>query len=338
MMNDYRWKYCVCCFHFICWIAAVTMVSYWIYKFTLNEDLCRTDYKHYYDTESDEFPVLSLCIKNPISENLLKNYDPELDKERYLSFLNGSYFDRKLLDIDYNKVTIDMSEESSVPYALWGNGSMFQDLNNKRRLFRSTVAFSMFEFFYQCYELQVPKEQMLRFFVVYVNSSALPDRTRPQNYDMLTFLHFPNHLLSSTNSIKYSWPLRKSNDQYLIRYRIKGLEVMKRRNKGSQPCQDWNNYDASILENHIRKVGCRTPYQPLVDDVKLCSTMEEMKNASWSIFNEDYGILPPCKSMDKIYYDYEEMDTAGIIFARKNMLAMGVYFFDKTFKEILQTR
>ena len=74
------------------------------------------------------------------------------------------------------------------------------------------------------------------------------------------------------------------------------------------------------------------------DDVKLCSTMEEMKNASWSIFNEDYGILPPCKSMDKIYYDYEEMDTEGIIFARKNMLAIGVYFFDKTFKEILQTR
>ena len=337
-MNDNRWKYFVCWFHFICWMAAVTMVSYWIYKFTLNEDLCRTDYKHYYETNSDEFPVLSLCIKHPISEKILKTYDPGLDKGRYFSFLNGTYFDTKMLDIDYNKVKMDMSQESDIPYYSWRNGSMFRDLNNRRKLFRSTVAFFMFEMFYQCYELQVPKDKMLRFFTVYVNSSALPDRSRPQNYDMLTFLHFPNHLLSSTKTIKYSFPIRKSNDQYLIRYRIKGVEVMKRRNKGSQPCQDWNNYDASILENHIRKVGCRTPYQPLVDDVKLCSTMEEMKNASWSIFNEDYGILPPCKSMDKIYYDYEEMDTAGIIFARKNMLAIGVYFFDKTFKEILQTR
>ena len=60
-------------FNFVCWVATISLVSYWIFVYTLDEDLCIVDYKKYFESESDEFPVLSICLKNQISEEKLKS-------------------------------------------------------------------------------------------------------------------------------------------------------------------------------------------------------------------------------------------------------------------------
>ena len=87
-MSSIKWAYFAACFHFLCCSSVLSLVSYWIYIYNLNEDLCLVDYKNYFETESDEPPVLSICLNNPISEEKLKISAPQIDLDTYLGFLN----------------------------------------------------------------------------------------------------------------------------------------------------------------------------------------------------------------------------------------------------------
>ena len=174
--------------------------------------------------------------------------------------------------------------------------------------------------------------------VFYIDSHALPPRNRSQNFEMLVYLHYPNHLFTSEQNIKYTWPILDSNDGYLSRYIIKSVEIVKRRNKGRRPCVEWDDYDGSIEKNHIKNVGCRAPYQKADDEFKICSTKKSMKNASLLKIKNDHMLVPPCKYMGKILYNFEETDMSRTEFYKEGHIEIGIYFYDETFKEIVQTR
>ena len=262
-------EYFFACFQFLCWSAVLIMVSYWIYIFNLNEELCLVDYKRYLDNKDDEPPVLSICLKNPISADKLKLSAPQVDVDTFLSFLNEGHFNSSLLDIDYQKIILNMSEYTSQTNLLWINGG--ESVYSKIDIFKTKNPFIYYGRFYQCYELQLTSIRGLKGVWLKLNSSVFGDRTIPQNYDIITVLHYPNHLLSSLGKLDYITK-RESNDRYIMRYRLDGVEVLKRRNKRSHPCQNYVDFDASIIENHIKKVGCRASYQHSVDGVRVCSS------------------------------------------------------------------
>ena len=338
-MSFSKWAYFQTCYKCICWTAVFTMVSYWIYNYTLNEDLCIVDYKRYFDSQYDEPPVLSMCLQNPISEEKLKRHAPHIDLETYLGFLNGSHFNATLLDIDYEKVRLNVSEYTYEFYDGWENGS---DTRNENEVIMPSIAYLDYGTFYQCYEFRPQQQKGFSWFWGFVNSSLLPDRTGSINMEMVSFLHHPNHFFISGANFNYLLP-RESNDQYVMRYRIDGVEVIKKRNKNSHPCKDRENLDQSIIEHHVKKVGCRTSYQPIVDGVPKCLTKESTKNATLiqnrlRQIKAAYGIDPPCKLMEKIYYTYTEGDLSTTGHSRPNTVSITVYPYDQGFKEILQTR
>ena len=335
-MSSSKWMYLTACFHFLCWSAVLSLVSYWIYVYNLNKDLCLVDYKNYFETESDEPPVLSICLNNPISEEQLKINAPQTDLDTYMGFLNGSYFNTSLLDIDYQKVILDMSEYTSRVWLNWANGTTGYSPSTKG-VFKSTNAFIYHNRFYQCYRVQPPKERGLTGIGVTLNSTVFPDRKRPQNYEMFSIMHYPNHLFKMIPTKRWAVK-RESNDKYKMRYRIDGVEVVKRRNKKSRPCYDWSNFDAKIIENHIKKVGCRASYQPAFEDVPVCLSQEGTNDASQDRVKLEYGIEPPCKSMETIYYTYSEADSSHTHAAEQNMVEILIAPYNKRFKEILQTR
>ena len=330
-----KWTYFLAFFHFICWSAVLIMVSYWIYIFTLNEDLCLVDYKNYLESMDDEPPVFTICLKNPISEDKLKINAPQVTTDTYLGFLNGSHFNTSLVDIDYQNIILNLSEHTSQTVFYWKNGS--ESTHSKINIFKPSNTFILYGRFYQCFELQLPKVESFVSAWFKLNSSVFGNRTDSQNYDSFTNLHYPNQFLSSLGSKRYL-PKRESNDKYIMRYRIDGVEILKRRNKKGHPCHNYNNFDASILENHIKKIGCRASYQPSVDGVPVCSNMMGMKNASWNAIESEYGIAPPCKTMESMYFSYKEADISGSRYAAHNRVDVYVYPYDQKFKEILQTR
>ena len=66
-------------------------------------------------------------------------------------------------------------------------------------------------------------------------------------------------MLYSTHTLRYTWPqTRQKNESYVMRFKIKGVEVVRRRQKSSQPCnENWEDYDNEIINNHIQKNGCK---------------------------------------------------------------------------------
>ena len=324
-------------FHLICWTITIVIVSYWIYTYTLDDDLCLVDYKKYLEIDSDEFPVLSICLKDQISKEKLELQNPKIDIETYVNFLCGNIYHKELAQINYENVTKDVSKYVTASRVMWRNGT--KDKSTQRQVLRASYAFvHQRGGLYQCYELQTPKVKDFKIMIFTIKSDAFPPRNRPQNYEMQTYLHYPNHLFTSNKNIKYTWPMRNSTDGYLSRYIVKSVEMIKRRNKRRRPCMEWDNYDDSILTNHIKNVGCRAPYQKPVDGYGVCSTKDSMKNASLLHIKNDHVLHPPCKSMSKILYDFEESDMTRTEFYGQDHLEIGLYFFDDSFREIVQTR
>ena len=108
------------------------------------------------------------------------------------------------------------------------------------------------------------------------------------------------------------FPLRLATDSYVMRYKIKGVERIKRRNKKSYQChENWRNYDAAILEEHAKRVGCTPPYHDPIDNIPVCSTKDQIAASRFGFRFDDYGTRPPCEGIEKIYYSFEEDDNKG---------------------------
>ena len=340
-MNADSLKKCVLFFHVICWTATVTVISYWIYIYGLNQDLSVVNYKKYYQSKDDVFPVLSLCLNNPFSEENVGLKSAAFNKTSYLKFLEGSYFVPEMLDINYENMSIDMSEYVVKYWVEWRNGSSetHSVKNGKRELFTLSYAGFRRTTFYNCYAMQVPPNKQIQAFAVLLKSNIYPSGIRPVYFGMMTLLHYPNQLLRSMKTVKYVWPKRETNVTYDMKFYITGMEVMKRRSKGGEHCNmDWENDDDSLIVKHTNTVGCRAPYQNPSSNITKCSTKDQMKEVLFKLRADDYGTIPPCKSMEKIDYKYEEADLTGTSYSGTGHFWFSIYLFNPQFKEIVQTR
>ena len=332
-------------FHVICWGATLTVICYWIFIYSLNQDVGIIDYKHYYDQPTDVFPVLSICLRNPFSATEFRNKHQDLNETMYLSFLQGKYFSAGYMQIDYNDIRLNMSDYIESYLIEWRNGSesVYEYATKPIKIFDPSFAGFWFlpgsPTFYNCYALQTPHDYDMTLFAILIRNTIFPSSIKSENYDMLTFLHYPNQLLVSYKTIKYWFASRDLNSSYSMRFQIRGIEVVHRRNKNGRPCnEEWNNYDHNIIRQHLDNVGCRPPY--LGNDtskVPLCNNKEQMARSLMRI-RSDYGSPPPCRSMEKVYYTYSAGDITKTLWGNPGTFWVNLQIFDPQFKEIFQTR
>ena len=186
VLNNSHFYCIVSFFHVICWTSTIALVSYWIYAYTLNEDLCLVDYKKYLETDFDKFPVLSICLKDQISKEKLELQNPKIDIETYIDFLSGNIYEKELAKINYENVTNDISKYVTASRVYWRNGT--KDNTSQRQVLRTGYAFvHQRGGLYQCYELQTPKVKDFKIMIFTIKSDALPPRNRSQNYEMQTY-------------------------------------------------------------------------------------------------------------------------------------------------------
>ena len=154
--------------------------------------------------------------------------------------------------------------------------------NNDRKMITPSYAGFIGNRFYNCYPIQVPHDKNVQISWVVIKSNIFPSGIRPPYLDMIALLHYPNQLLRSWKTIKFSWPIRETNNSYEMIFRINGVEIIRRRNKGILPCdEDWVNYDDNELVKHTNTVGCRAPYQNPSNKIAPCSTKDQMEKAAW---------------------------------------------------------
>ena len=332
-------------FRLTCWLATLIAISYWIHVYYLNNDVCIIDYKKYYDTPSDEFPVLSICIKNSFSKSKIQRQNPDFNESLYLQFLQGNYFSPSLMEIDYNDIRLNLSNYIKSYYFEWKNGSTSLHEYEREPMTTLDPSFAGFSTIpgvptlYNCYAIKHPNAPIDSFYIQLQNS-IFPASIRSRNFDLFTLLHYPNQLFMSYKSIKYTFPTKTTpNSSYVVRYVVREAEVLQRRNKETRPCnEDWKNYDTNVLQEHMENVGCRAPY--VAKDSKkvpICSNKEQMARALLTFKNDDYGTLPPCRSMEKISYTYTEQPFEDS-FSDPGTFWIMFAIFNPQFKEVSQIR
>lgn len=333
------------CVSFVCWTTTAALTIYFIYLYSLNADLCIVDYKKFYDTKDDLLPTLSLCLKNPFLKHKLSEHHPLINDTSYLDFLKRETFHPIFMSVDHKNVTVNLSDNVASYQVGYRNGTWKQHYKNQENGAWNIFKFSFSGFwvdrFFNCYDLQVPKDKHVRYFITSISTSIFPDGIRPQeDYGMMTLLHYPNQVLKSGKTMKYSFPERRK-DHFIMRYFVTGVEVVRRRDKGDRPCnEDWENYDNSVLSNHVTQIGCRTPYQypNSSSTVPICNSTEEMEKAQLNLRLDDYGVPPPCRAMEKLYYTYEEESHNSSHMPGKDHFLVGLFVYDEQFKEIVHSR
>ena len=116
-----------------------------------------------------------------------------------------------------------------------------------------------------------------------------------------------------------------------------------RRNKRDYPClEDWKNYDDNIMEDHLKSVGCRTPYQKSQNNISVCSTKAKMEQAVFSMDkNQLSNHYLPCRTTENIQYNYKEMEWClknNCSKETRDVFSIGMTVFNRRFKEITQTK
>jgi hypothetical protein len=257
----------------------------------------------------------------------------------YLEFLKGNHFSEEIFQYDYYRIIFDISEYVVNYWSRWKNETtkLFSPMDYT--MVKSTFAGFWHHRFYNCYGLQMTDDKQLQHHSVLLKNDIFPSKIRPHTSDFFTLLHYPNHLLRSLRSIRFSWPQRTTNDTYGMLFTINEVEVIKRRNKNKQPCdENWENYDDVLQEKHSEMVGCTTPYHNASTKTKTCSTKQEMKTAKFTLRFDEYGNIPPCKAMEQIMYSYKEIEYSTTKWQDNGKFWVNIKIANPNFKEIVQTR
>ena len=143
-------------FTIICSTVVAGMVGYWYYKYEIEDrDIGVVDYLTLEEATDVEFPVLTICLINPFVEQKLRESKFNISSNLYLDYLKGNIFNKSYELIDYNDVTLNMSDYFLFATETWLNNS---DANlNSSLPIRHELIFSGFNGFGQlmkCFSLQ----------------------------------------------------------------------------------------------------------------------------------------------------------------------------------------
>ena len=253
-------------------------------------------YKSYCNDELHGFPILSLCFKNPFNSTKLGKISTQLNDSSYSDFLEGKYFSQDILQNNFNDIMFDISDYVVDDWVEWRNASykIYSHKNQSIFTIKSTYAGFWRDEFYSCYGMQINCDEQVHGFGILLKNDIFPSKIRPQDYDFLTLLHYPNQLLRSTRNIRFHWPTRTTYATYTMDFVVTGMEIIKLRNKRKQPCnEDWRNHDKIVLMRHSKSVECRAPYLYHNNSIKPCSTANEIKRAKFSLRYDEYNYIRP---------------------------------------------
>jgi hypothetical protein len=124
-----------------------------------------------------------------------------------------------------------------------------------------------------------------------------------------------------------------------MRFYMKGMEVLRRRQKDYQACSKDIKYDTWLAQNITATINCTPPYWPTYYKRPLCTTQKELKAANqmfWDIF---YGLVEknaPCDEIRKLDFEYE--DGVDVSDVQENETKLTIYFRNNVYKEIRQIR
>ena len=349
-------------YNFFCVAGFIAAGMWCIVTFAHNHDICLVDLKEYNEDANAIYPSISIIIVNPFLDDKLREYGDGINAISYSKFLAGKYWDERMLDINYDNVTIDLNQYF-LGYEMLGDNFSVISINN----FTDNPATSFgwkkpYKNFraagWQSYAIDPPFHTyggVTRFLVqtsIKIRTDIFNNSVRQDFYDydqdsptwggFEVWFHYPNQLMEAWHlgMGKWLWPKRNINSSrnYAMVFERSKIDVLERRYKKSNPCiEDWRNHDQYVIEHIISKAGCRPPHWSSKSNVRLCKSQEEMQKVLPPLMKHEFlNFVPPCRSVTNLPFSYVETD--------EHVLRFPEYFqitttcADPTFKNIAQVK
>ena len=307
-------SYCICsrCFQIVCIIAVLFLVSWCLWDYCQDEDTTEIIFRKYGQDEDCIYPDVTICGESPYDPKKLKQYGGNISTSLYSTFLVGQdfvgYWDKEILNIDYHKISMDLGEH------LIGKALV---TSSKFSKMSRTINISYSNSFpgYKCNTFHLPSKMRILQVSIAVRNSLFPSGFRPKNgFDLV--LHYPQQKLLSWQFITSNWNKRnnETSKSYQTDVNVKDVEVIRRRNKGKEPCVNSKSYDNDTFQIIMESVGCCPPYANQCSGLPPCSTKEELKSLR-EMFGEALRgsgsfakMTPLCNTIQKIGVDYADTD------------------------------
>ena len=334
-------------FRFLCLLTAISLCTYWFYKFQLNEGTSVVNFKKFSpESRVDNIPTISLCFDNPVLNDSLAEYGT--DQDDYLSFLEGKSFNEKMLKIDYNYVTLNITNYIKEYQIFFKNGSSVKIsqalMQHKTDIYTSNsfngYILGAYTAFYKCFSLEIPNMKDLMIFRMLVSNEIFRDGLRPVKYKFKTYLHLPQHFLMPGYDYKWTWDYMSRKSIYKTRFIVRSYEIDRKRNTNENFCyENWNNYDTWVLKQFENEVGCRSPYTLNDGSQKMCKSQDEFRRSYFYRGIVADGKYPkPCSTMESVRMEFMESKGEDVTNEQYGHFWFGIYFYLDSYKEIVHIR
>ena len=336
-------------FKTICIIIAVFLTVYWSYEFFKNEDTSFVEYTKYLESDKDIYPVLSFCFQNPFNETKLQKYN--VTKDDYIEFLKGTrgYFSSKFLEVPYDDITLQVDDHITKHFGYYKyfiNGTEKNMTSEEgRNVFEVSTSYNGFihQRFFKCFSLESKSKERIRMASLGLSQDIFKQHSRAKYYSFITLFHYPQQLLRSSGTMRRVWKDRKDDSEFSMWFTLTGMDVMNRRHKQDNTCiSNWRDYDNELLEKHIRELNCTVPYHPKFNFSGHSPCQNELNMQKAAMFGpdqyEEFGLEPPCRSVEKIEFTYVEHELDASPWNGKGHFWIELIILDQRFRETTQSR
>ena len=91
-------------------------------------------------------------------------------------------------------------------------------------------------------------------------------------------------------------------------FKLQQIEILRRRDKRRDACvPDDINFDQMLLDDHLKKVGCKAPYHKTNKNMEICDGKEKISLANFDLIGRERPIKP-CTSASTIIFSYDEYE------------------------------
>lgn len=350
------------CFNSFCYLATFSLLGFCIHIYCKDEDISEIIYRKYGENSVSLYPSISFCVQLEeyhARQAVLNSYGNEFNSTSYLSSLTGYFWDNKMGNISYRETI-----KSLLDHVVYVSGFDSYDTDEKRGfeledIHEISFPLSNVQQMYKCITFDLPNNnsRKLQFVSLAIQASIFPNGTRPTIGKFFLSIHHPKKFYRPLIAHKFNWP--KRNNPYpnhlVMQLSVKSMEVLHRRDKRSNPCQYYENYDHAFKERLVQEKGCHPPYWQYNGSIPNFRSKEKLNMFAKSILKSFVGtfeisdfIIPPCVELRKRLFDHEEFETdpRGINDLlpefkpthKDSLVIVTVNFLDPFLKEIKQSR
>ena len=336
-------------FTIICLVITFYIVYVWIHRYSLHKLSSVIDMKGYFKTEKDVSPSFSVCVTDPKLNEKIVNIAPSFNESTYLKFLRGSMYREELRLLDFDQIRFNWSAylyDTPKAQLVSSNGSDkgYVSAGKYWKYYTSYIGLQSHErYLTYCLAFE-PLHHEVHVIRVRLNKTIF-DSGKRQNYKFRVFLHYPNQIIRSYQNVKYLWEDWKNKtingqtkwSRNQMVFSVKDIEVLQRLENKDKACvKDWNRYDQIVMEKHLKRAGCRRPYQESKVINSICSNSEAMEKSSLYPSNIIMKMFDePCRTLEKADFKFFDSHTSLLKDAPDEIFEVKFYF-NFRYKEIVQ--